>query len=96
MKNENLEEIASAYICVVNAHVRHAHQLTSYAKLICIELIALANDNQVIESSEEIAQLVNLPLALVEESLDLLEHYNFISLSYEEDNRVITLEEICR
>lgn len=95
MKNQNGDPINSSYICVVNAYIRHSRQLSSYAKLVCIELLALSDANVIRESDEDIATLLDYPVTLIEEALDLLEHYNFISITYPESGREIKLEEVC-
>jgi len=87
-------EIETRYYCSLNSNVRLHSDLTPYAKLVCAELVALADGVEVTETNEEIAKLLTYPLTLLQDALDLLEAYNFISLTYLIGSRVIKLENI--
>jgi hypothetical protein len=82
------------YYSSLNSNIRLSPNLTSYAKLVCAELIAIADGIEVTESNEDIAELLSIPTAFLQESLDLLEAYNFITLAYSLEGRVIKLENI--
>lgn len=94
-KKENLllDEIASTYICVVNSQVRHSRSLTPHAKLVCIELIGLADDWKIYDDDNVLSYLTSFTEPTIRSSLEVLEENNFISISYIGDQRVITLKE---
>lgn len=89
-----MEEIETRYYSSLNSNIRLNTDLTSYAKLLCAELIALADNISITETDEEIASLMNLPESVFKESMDLLEGYHYISIVYDKGERIINLERI--
>ena len=89
------EKLQSRFYTTLNGNVRLSRRLNVYAKLLCAELIALANYDEVKAEDEDIAELMGFPLMIIHEALDLLEGNDFIYRTYFETYRIIKITERC-
>ena len=88
---EKERDIDVSFLSVVNANIRHSRVLSSYAKLVCVELIALEDRRVIRETDDDISYLTGLPLNIVSEAIDMLLATGFITAIYLEEGREITL-----